>query len=464
MRLSQIAPWQLVHKCDCSRCGEDGATAQDNYVERELYKHMNRHRTLQDEAFEGVGPYTVGHFTDVRRMFEAYLGLRTVAHPHHPLPGLGLCVLDKCVNCGITTRPPGMLEIQATGIGKPFPGMPKTCNTQQLLDQTIGKCSLLDHLPEDKATLLRSVPRWGTRCPAQCTKSNNVHTWADTMLPSGLDSQQPLPPLLRVTKGLYSSRLSAVLDTLTMTHNGRNVTYKLLACVYGNTRHFTACIRYHIDEGNEQFFHFDPFHFETDRLLPLSDHLPACMGGKPDFKPYHTAHMKESFFKHTHLRNVATAIYGIVAAPQPDQDIDSDADEEKVDDKAAEQALPANMHDCLQCAAEKESQLYLWTCEFCTYDNALTDNVCVMCATNQPAAPTPSTSVPSWTCPRCTYINPLTSDLCALCTTQRPAPVWTCPSCTYDNPMTKDLCSICARDPSTAPMSASASPSTSSLP
>lgn len=479
--ITENTPWQLVHKCDCSRCARDGATAQDNYVERELYKHMNRHRTLKDETFEELGPYTVGSFTDVRRMFEAYLGLRTLSHPHHALPGLGLCVEYKCVKCGTTTRPPGMLEVQASGIARPFPGMPKTCTTQQIVDQTIGKDCLLDYLPEDEETQLATVQRWGSRCPEQCIRSDHSRVWADTMLPSKLDNQQPLPPLLRVTKGLYNNRLSAVSDTITVTHNGDEVTYKLLACVYGNTHHFTACIRYHIDEGDEQFYHFDPFHFEEERLLPLSDNRPACMGGKPNFQPHHTNHMRKSFRDNTHLRNVAAAIYGIVACPQQDAEMIPGCNEALINGDSAELSLPSDMHDCEQCLAERQSQLCLWTCSMCTFDNSLPQDVCVICNTNRPAplwtcasctydnnstkrecvicktdrpaAPMSSPTGPLWTCSSCTFNNPLTNKQCAICATDQPAPLWTCPSCTFHNPLTNEQCASCAADQPTASMS-----------
>jgi hypothetical protein len=452
--ITEHTPWQLVHKCPCRRCVMDGVTVQDNYAERELYKHMNRHRTLQDETFEELGPYQVGAFTDVRRMFESYLGLRTMSHPHNALPGLGLCVVNKCVSCGKTTRPPGMLEVSASGLGRAFPGMPKTCTTQQILDQTIGKCSLLDHLPEDKATHLEMVKRWGSRCPDQCA-SNDGKIWTDTMLPSELDSDQPLPPLLRVTKGLYNARLSAVTDTMTVTHNGKLVTYKLLATVYGNTQHFTACIRYHIDEGNEQFYHFDPFHFKRERLLPLSGNLPACMGGKPVFQPHHTKHMRDSFLKNTHLRNVATAVYGIVASsPQDEQKDPAPFDDVIMNNNAV--APQPNMHNCEQCVSEKRLQLNSWTCSYCTFDNDKSEKLCGICANTQPSATITSQSVARWNCPSCTYNNTHTNELCALCATDRPAALWTCAFCTYDNLWTEQRCCICTSE--RPPVSSSSPP------
>jgi hypothetical protein len=462
-RITEDTPWQLVHKCPCRQCVMGGVTTQDNYAERELYKHMNRNRTLQDETFEALGPYTVGSFTDVRRMFEAYLGLRTMAHPHHALPGLGLCVVNTCMLCGVTTRPPGMLQVSASGIGRAFPGMPKTCTTQQMVDQAIGKCSLLDHLPEDKATHLATVKRYGERCPAQCTNTEE-NVWTDTMLPTNLDSQQPLPPLLRVTKGLYNDRLSAVSDTITVEHNAKDVTYKLLAIVYGNTQHFTACIRYHIDEGNEQFYHFDPFHFERDRLLPLSRNLPACMGGKPAFQSHHTKHMRDSFLKNTHLRNVATAIYGIVPCPQQDGEEVPTSDETVMMDSSAEPSRPSSMRDCEECVAEKKLQLNIWSCPYCTYDNASSQSVCVICANNRPPAPIPFKAEVSWTCPSCTYHNRRTNTLCVVCATDQPAPLWTCSSCTYDNPWKKQQCAVCTAERGAAALSSPPDPSTSATP
>jgi hypothetical protein len=437
--ITEATPWQSVHKCHCSRCIRDGATAQDNYVEKELFKHMNRHRTLNDETFEEMGPYTVGDFTDVRRMFESYLGLRTVSHPHHARPGLGLCVIEQCVNCGRTTSSPGMLEVEASGIGRAFPGMPKTCTTQQIVDQAIGKDSLLEHLQEDEATRLTTVQRWGTRCPAKCV-NNNGAVWANTMLPLKLDSQQPLPPLLRVTKGLYNDRLSAVSDTITVAHNDEDVTYKLLAVVYGNTKHFTTCVRYHIDEGDEQFYHFDPFHFEVERVLPLSGNLPACMGGMPE-QTHHTRHMKETFQRYTHLRNVAAAVYGIIGRPVPDQDMVSVSDEAVLDGHNAQHSQPSDMHDCEHCLAEQT-----WVCPSCTYNNPLREEMCQMCGTDQSAVPMATTSVPVWACSTCTYHNHLEAVRCALCTAARPAPLWTCQTCTYDNPFTEEKCTICGRD------------------
>lgn len=340
--ITEQTPWRVTDKCDCARCLSDGATAQDHFLQKALYYQMNRHRTLDDQQYEGLRSYKVGGFTDVRRMFESYLGTRTMSHPHHALPGLGLCVVYRCYLCQHETRPPGMLRVETAASGaRPLPGMPKTCTTQQVLNQLIGNDSILDHLPDTEAEHLNTVKNWGSTCYNNNCISLN---YADTVLPWKLNNQEPLPPLLRVTKGVYSSRFSSIGDMITLTdHDGSRVVYKLLAVIYGNTQHFTADIRYHIDQGNEQYFHYDPFHFPADKLLALSDDLPACMGGTPTFQHRHTEAMRESFQKHTNLRNVTTAVYGIVAVSQ----------ERVMDDELAEPSLPpTSATSCKQSSSQ----------------------------------------------------------------------------------------------------------------
>jgi hypothetical protein len=186
-------------------------------------------------------------------------------------------------------------------------------NTQQLLDQLIGADCLLDHLSSDETVQLAAVKTFGERCMNALCNNND---WADTVLPWILDDTKPLPPLLRVNKRILDNDFSAVTDTLVIiTSDNTRVVYKLLGVVYGNARHFTADVRYSIDTGNEQFHHYDAWNFRQDRVLALSNNLPACMGGETTFLTRHTPTMREAFQTHTKLRNVTSAIYGNVAHP-----------------------------------------------------------------------------------------------------------------------------------------------------
>jgi hypothetical protein len=308
------SPWKWQDTCGCPDCRHYGVSAQDNFIQKEVYRHMNTHRTLEDQEIEGQGPYAVGEVTSVRHMFEANLGLRSRRYPYNPRCGLGLHIVNQCFQCGGLTYPPGELDLQvSTGYCKPFPGMPPTSSTQQLVDQLIGADCLLDHLSDDETEQLAAVKKFGTRClDARCNKDG----WADTVLPCTLDDTKPLPPLLRVNKRIFDDDFSAITDTLVITTSeNTQVVYKLLAVVYGNSKHFTADIRYHIDTGNEQFHHYDAWNFRQDRVLELSNNLPACMGGQPTFLPRHTQNMRHAFQTHTKLRNVTAAIYGNIAHP-----------------------------------------------------------------------------------------------------------------------------------------------------
>ncbi len=93
-----------------------------------------------------------------------------------------------------------------------------------------------------------------------------------------------------------------------------DVTYSLLAVVYGSGRHFTADIRYNMNAGSKVFFHYDPFHFRQDRVLALDKCLPACSAGKPTFLPRHSARARTKFAEFTHLSHVASVVYGITLA------------------------------------------------------------------------------------------------------------------------------------------------------
>jgi hypothetical protein len=173
-----------------------------------------------------------------------------------------------------------------------------------------GADALLDHLSDDdEAKQLVDIGTFASRCEdPRCGENGR---WGDTVLPWTLDDSKPLPPLLRVNKLIFSDDVSAITDTLVITTSDNvRVVYKLLAVLYGNASHFTADIRYNLDTGSEQFHHFDPFHFRQDRVLALSENLPACMGGQPVFVPRHTEDMRSAFSQNTTMRNVASAIYG----------------------------------------------------------------------------------------------------------------------------------------------------------
>ena len=156
---------------------------------------------------------------------------------------------------------------------------------QQLLDQPTGADSILHHLSKDPTQRLRQVQRYGA-----CCHKCDGDRYRDTVLPWALDTERPLPPLLRLNKLILSEGIRDISDTLTVSQPGTPVpvTYQLLAVVYGSGAHFTCDVRYAIDAGDSQFFHYDPFHFRQDRLLRLSDKKPACQGGVPVFLDRHT--------------------------------------------------------------------------------------------------------------------------------------------------------------------------------
>jgi hypothetical protein len=175
----------------------------------------------------------------------------------------------------------------------------------------IGKDPLLDHLPADPSKHRDVVTQYGAVCRHDLCVAGD--RWADTVLPESLDTNHALPPIIRITQGMFRNRLSAVADTISLNdHDGTILTYKLVSVAYGNSLHFTTCVRYHIDEGDETFYHYDSFHFDQDRVLALSDSVPACMGGKPHFLERHTDAMKRSFHDNTHMRNVIAVIYAIL--------------------------------------------------------------------------------------------------------------------------------------------------------
>ena len=458
--ITRQTPWQMRDKCHCGGCITDGATAQDHYLQKQLYKHMNTHRTDEDQLFEEMGRYIVGEFTDVRRMVEATLGLRSLSKRHKPLPGLGLCVVYKCYLCGHTKRPPGSLELNVSdSASRRLPGQPAACSTQQLVDQMIGKDSILDHLPLEKSEHLNLVRRWGGVC-----KYKHSEQFQNTMLPLKLNSEQPLPPVIRVTKGLYSLRFSEVSDTLTITdQHGVDVVYKLLAVVYGNHVHFTCCVRYHIDSGDERFYHFDSYHFKEDRLLRLSGNLPACMGGTPTWLPRHTQAMRNSFNRHTGLNNVAQAVYGIVdpSPPMNDQVISVTPSSPPLSPPSSPSSAPSSpdniQHDQCTTASDtaasstvqsstassasssssstySDTQLNTTALTTDTYNYIAAMNRIAMkeaaiarerrtqAAKTAPVeSSTPSSTADTWACPCCTWSdNTLAELFCGVCASEQP--------------------------------------------
>ena len=147
---------------------------------------------------------------------------------------------------------------ETTALARPFPGA-GAVDTQQLLDQLTGADSILDHLPdgpEDADERWQAVQRYWTSC-VHCS----LPGWTqDTVLPWKLDSDRPLPPVLRLNKLIGNDNLSAITETLVIRRPGLpDVTYSLLAVVYGSGRHFTADIRYNMNAGSKVFFHYDPF-------------------------------------------------------------------------------------------------------------------------------------------------------------------------------------------------------------
>jgi rubrerythrin len=176
------------------------------------------------------------------------------------------------------------------------------------------------------------------------------------------------------------------------------------------------------------------------------------MGGKPSFLPRHTPSMRTSFQRHTQLRNVAAAVYGIVAGPH----------DTVVNDNAQEQSLHSDLHDCLQCVAQQDAEQLedaaaqsptslpspssiptKWVCNLCTFDgNPTAQKACSLCDEERPAvscssssgqspqtdpsnvlavSTTPSSSSETWICLHCRTENTPDDDECDICERQRPA-------------------------------------------
>jgi hypothetical protein len=247
--VTPLTPWRQADTCSCTYCALHGRSAQDNFIERRVYEHMNTHRTAEDKLLEKMGPYDVGGFCDIRRMFEAALGL--ITPEGSPIPGIGLCVVHRCCLCGHETRPDMLALETADALGRPFPGRAGG-STRQLLDQLRGADSILHHLSKDPIKRLREVQRYGA-----CCRKCDGDRYRDTVLPWALDTERPLPPLLRLNKLILSEGFRDISDTLTVSQPGTPVpvTYQLLAVVYGSGAHFTCDVRYAIDAGDSQFFH-----------------------------------------------------------------------------------------------------------------------------------------------------------------------------------------------------------------
>jgi hypothetical protein len=157
---------------------------------------------------------------------------------------------------------------------------------------------------------------FGAQCP-DCRINNKR---VDTMLPWALDDTQPLPPILRFNKAIGSDRITSIPDTVSIRSPGSQnlIVYELLAVTYGSGSHFTCDIRSNIDEGSRVFTHYDGFHLRTDRVLLLSNDQPACNGGRPQFLPRHTEHVRDMFHRFTHISHVASVVYGRIASHQND--------------------------------------------------------------------------------------------------------------------------------------------------
>jgi hypothetical protein len=401
--ITRTSPWKINDVCPCAYCRQHGRTAQDSNIERRLYQHMNTQRTRNDKDMEQLGDYVVGDSCDIRRMFEAVLGLRTA--DGQPRPGCGLAVINRCCLCATESVVPlPTLEVD-DALGRPIPGAPHG-STQEILDQQTGVVGMLHHLPNNPYEHLGAVKKFGGQCPRCLVDGKRV----DTMLPWGLDDTQPLPPILRFNKALGSRMITSIPDTVTIQppHKPNAVIYELLAVVYGSGRtrstkpcdhrynptctgpwskartppnlptcnqytirasmhcthqctrhcaqhfarqfcthqccrhcaqhfarqlpcpcthqcahsytshfigtHFTCDARYDIDKESRAFTHYDPFHFAHERVLSLSNNLPACNGGRPHFLPRHTAEMRATFDEFTQIKSVAAVVYGQITS------------------------------------------------------------------------------------------------------------------------------------------------------
>ena len=307
--VTPTTPWRNEDKCGCRNCRVHNRTAQDAYIERHVYEHMNRNRTAADMVYEGLPKYIIGEALDVHHMFEAVLGLRD--KDASPLPGLSLNVTHRCDHCTHETRMiMGALET-ADSLGQPLPG--NQCpsgSTQQFLDQLTGAKSILDHLDDDDADEKRDkVDHYGGTCTL-CNPHYN------TVLPHKLDRAEPLPPLLRINKNICSGILSQMCDTMSVEggQDEPSATYVLLGIIYGNGAHFTADVRYHWDKRSRQWFHYDPFNFPQDRVLALEGEgeKPSCHGGRPKFAKRHGSEAKSRYIKYTGTKHVVALIYGLV--------------------------------------------------------------------------------------------------------------------------------------------------------
>jgi hypothetical protein len=311
--ITRRTPWKSRDVCPCDDCRKYHRTAQDSNIEKRLYAHMNSQRSADDKRMEQSGDYVVGHHLDIRRMFEAILALRT---PNgNPLPGCGLSIIHRCCLCAaeqVVTVP--TLEVD-DALGKPLPGAPHG-STQAILDQQIGAEGMLHHLPANPYEHLGAVKMFGAQCPDCRINGKRV----DTMLPWALDDTQPLPPILRFNKSIGSNRITSIPDTVSVKRPGGQdpIVYELLAIVYGSGSHFTCDIRSSIDEGSRAFTHYDAFHLRNDRVLLLDNDQPACNGGRPQFLPRHTEHIRAKFHEFTNISHVASAVYGRITSHEDD--------------------------------------------------------------------------------------------------------------------------------------------------
>ena len=319
--VTRRTPWTHDDTCLCGVCRNDNRTAQDAFIEKEVYAHINSNRTADDNDIEGMQAYVVDRFCDMRRLLENTLGIRD--DHQSPLPGFGLSVIHQCWLCKQHTTSSVLAVEPENEQGKPLPGTWTTTadgvlapgrhdgTPQRLLDQLIGVESILDHLPHEPDQQLKTVTTYGGRCSNQACFNANGDRWANSVLPLKLDPDEPLPPVLRINKRLGSDTIDTVCDTVCVPDpsGGPAVTYDLLAVIYAIKSHFTTDIRYKLDSGDRQFWHYDPFNFRQDRVLALAGNLPACQGGLPEFLPRHTLRQRTKFHEFTLLTNVTSFVY-----------------------------------------------------------------------------------------------------------------------------------------------------------
>ena len=312
------------HFCGCEGCRALDITPLESYTMKKVYAHLNKNRTAADREWDQRGSYKENTFVDAQLLFEVVLGLR---HPDgSPRDGVGLSILDRCCVCHHETQR-HVLKLDTDSDKCPRGSTQFHLKQRTTADRRFQKTGPPSHtaLHDRQQQQVRSIG--GSRClNRNCTMDGR---FADTSLPMSLDPTTVPPAFLRINKRRLAKNLNSVCETVTLTYPDvwETVTYQLVAVVYASSSHFTADIRYKLPDGDRQFFHYDPFHFPRDRILPLSNNLPACARGTPTFQAHHTKDAKTKFRTCTTYADVISVVYVRQRPPASDSsDEQKDAD------------------------------------------------------------------------------------------------------------------------------------------